>query len=165
MPSAAGIALRMARRVAESPFSLTIHYPAKRATVVDTSPGAAPLRPLTGTRPAPKLVTPAEEPDPTLPSVTMPCLWLDATRISDLTGTAQRAKLQGWVAGAEVMATVLASDAAVVPELPEGDTKFDGADYVEKDGLRYLVLAVTPIGASFAPAHSYAVWLRGATKQ
>jgi hypothetical protein len=168
VPSAENLKRRLLARIDDSALALTVHYAPARPSATPTGGTAtAPLNPLTGAPPTHTLVQGAA-PAPAAPPVTMPCLWLDVAAARNATLDEDRVRmnmLAGWAATATAQARVAVRDAALDPDAPWGGTVFDGAAYVEAQGRRYRVLGVEPIGASFADAYTYAVWLQGATLQ
>lgn len=157
MPSLTNIHARVTKRIDESELTLTVVYPPVRPVASGTSPGTAPVNPLSG--PATTEVVFPTDPTGYKASVTMPCLWLDALSSSR---TGIRSAVQtGWLEGATAMARVLARDCAVDVTNAEAGTVFDAADHVVFNGTRYRVLQTTPIGASFGMPISYHVWLLG----
>ena len=148
-------ATRVHARIAASVHTVTLHYPPMATPPTGgTVPTTAPVSPLTGPTPTPT-VAPAET-TPRADPVTVSCLWYDATALADLRRDPVRIGPTGWVDGADAWAQV---DAAV------GAAALRGTDYVEHtlDGTvqyRYTLLKATPLGASFGPPHSYALWLR-----
>jgi hypothetical protein len=155
------VADRLTAWIRASGLTLTVHYPAPRAVVPTTgpvtTPVVAPVSPLTGPKPVqtvfPAAVTPAK------PAVTLSCLWLDTTVLGPKDMT--RVTRLGWVEGATALARVLVADAALDAAVPTGHTVFTGAEVVEFHGMRYRVLAVEPVGASFRAPLTYHVWLTG----
>lgn len=158
MPNLTRINERVTARIDGSSLTLTVVYPPIRPVAAGTSPGVAPVNPLSGPA-ATEVVFPAE-PTGYKTNVTVKCLWLDALSSSSPDGT-RRVLQGGWVDGATAMARVLARDVAVDTTNPEAGTIFDAADHVVFLGTRYRVLQVTPVGASFGPPVSYHVWLVG----
>lgn len=154
----------LARRITDSIYELTVHYPPNRPAPAGSTATSAPTSPLTGTRPTPTIY-PATQ-TPSQPSVSMKCLWLDSY-VGD--GASANAKISvnrvGWLAGAQALARVLVEDAAVDPDNPWGDTVFTACENVGFMMHRYKVLAIEPIGNSFAKPLTYHVWLHGAQKQ
>lgn len=158
---------RVKERILASTETLTVHYPAARATVSGTAPvTTTPVSPLLAPEATPVWLAPTEA-EPVKPSVTMSCLWLDSYQglVSGLGDDRVRVSRMAWRTEAHAVARVLVEDAALDPLDPQGDTVFSGADYVEYRGHRYQVLAVDPIGASMAAPASYYVWLQGAARQ
>lgn len=151
-------------RIAESEVQLSVHYAPARPPAAGSSPSATrPANPLTGTIAPPKAIQPALE--PAKPAVTMNCLWLDTASVGELTRGATHQDEKGWLRGADALARVAISDAAVDPDQPNGATVFDDCEHVERDGRRFRVLKVEPVGPSFAAPCTYSVWLTGAVKQ
>lgn len=158
------IARGMVARITRSTITIDVTYPALRPIVPGTTPiTTAPTSPLTG---IPIATTTAMAPaTPNQPPLTLPCLWYDATRDLQLTTSARTVDQMGWVDGAHALLVVRITDAALDPGQPNGDTVFTAAEFVVKDGSKYTVLKVTPVGAGFREPVVYAVWVRGAEKQ
>lgn len=157
MPNASLQAARLIKRIDESTHSLTVVFPAARVPATGTSPGSTLPNPLLGPATTPTLVQ--ADPAPMTPPVTMNCLWT-AGLANDRTMGA-KVDTHGWHAEADAMARVKAEDAETAP----GKTHFDACDHIEHDGRHFVVLQVNPVGPSFAPAHSYSVWLKTQRKQ
>lgn len=153
---------RLLERIATSELSLTVQYPAARATASGSSPGPAPVNPLTGTNPAPTVfpaaVTPAK------PAVTLKCLWLDVTTQipAPLNKEARVIEAVGWIDGLQAVARVAVSDAAIDATDPLGDTVFTDCLKVVFQGHDYKVLTVKPLSASFRMPVTYYVGLTSA---
>lgn len=170
MPSDRVVRARIADRIARSGVTLTVHFPAPKPAAPAPPTGGTVATPLTGRPPVAAVAPPPPAPPPPEP-VVLRCLWLDADTLAATRG-APDVGPGGWVAGATAMARVRAADAEAAPAglhpaAPGGPrwTLFEEAAAVECRGSRYRVLKVTPLGPSFGPPHSYAVWLAGATKQ
>lgn len=155
----------MIARIRESGKTLTVHYPAVRPVATGTSPGTAPLSPLTGTAPTLKVIPTAAE-TPSQAPVTVDCLWLNATVQADgLRNYRIERAAGGWFAGAQACARVVLEDVLLDAADLYGDTVFKAASHIEYSGHRYQILAVQPFGSSFGdPATAY-VWCSGATGQ
>lgn len=152
----------LARRIRDSVYEITVRYPPPRPADTDVAPADAPVSPLTGPAPV-QTVFPAA-PVTTADPVTVRCLWLDSY-VNAGSPTKISVNRVGWLASAQALARVLVSDTAVDPENPWGDTIFTGAEAVDFMTMRYRVLAIEPIGSSFAKPLTYHVWLTGAQKQ
>jgi hypothetical protein len=134
------------------------------ADLIGTAPQPAPARPLTGAAPTLTLLPTG----PTLvPSATLRCLWYDEAVSPSLSAGAdsRRYGAVAWLDGAHALAEVLVEDAALDATNPYTGTKLDGAAYVVHAGETYRVVAVHPVGASFALPTTYFVWLAGASNQ
>jgi hypothetical protein len=166
MPSSDRINAAVINRIRTSGRTLTVHYPGVRPTATGTSPGTAPLSPLTGPAPTLKAIPTTTE-TPSQASVTVDCLFLTA-----YAGVPQSMRAfgieqtgAGWFAGAQACARVVMTDVLLSASAPYGDTIFTAASHVEYADQRYKILATVPFGSSFSsPATAY-VWLGGATKQ
>ena len=163
MPNILNLQTRLIKRIENSGLNVTVHYPPVRDVAAGSSPGAAPVNPLTGdTTPAGVFPT---DPVGYLPTVTLKCLWMDALTGREATDVAhtelRKVHAAGWVVGATSMARVLVSEAALDAANPYAGTVFDGASHVEHLGARFKVLQITPITAGFAMPVSYHVWLVG----
>ncbi len=165
MPRGDHLARRLLARIDESDFELTVSYPPPRPAVIAASPGTAPQSPLTGARPT-RAVFPTP-PTPAQPSVSMKCLWYDATRSVNtaLAGDQRVMAAVGWIAGADALAQVKVEDAALDPDDYLGKTVFTGAEIVTFHGHRYRVLSTQPVGAGHRTPTTYYVWLQGAESQ
>lgn len=163
MPSIANVNARVKARIEGSGLTLRVVYPAVRPVATGSSPGALPVRPLTG--PAPTDGVFVAEPAGYQTAVTLKCLWLDALtgrEATDVVHTEPRKAFPGgWVVGATSMARVLVEEAALDPTNPYAGTHLDSCEYVEFRGARFKVVQVTPVGASFGPPITYHVWLAG----
>jgi hypothetical protein len=154
---------RMQARIANSVHRLTVRYGPERPTALGSTPTAAPPSPLTGLA-APLIINPpALTPD--RPSVTMPCLWLDAYIGLSRGGDAALQRRTGWVQNATALARVLLTDGLVDPTDLNGPTVFDAAEFIEFNGRKFRLIATELIGSSFAPADSLHVWLEGSHRQ
>jgi hypothetical protein len=160
----------LTKRIQTSQRTLTIHYPPVKTAATGIAPGAAPLKPLTGD-PPPQLFIDTSTETPVKPSKTMPCLWSDSfhtikTRTSTALAKSNREFGSiGWVEGAEALARVLLTDAAVDPNDLNGPTVFSEILYLESAGRRYKVLGEDRISKGFTDAISCYVWLMGAEAQ
>ena len=165
MPSATNINAAVVQRIRDSGLQLTVVYPPARAAATGTAPGPSPVSPLTGPAPAYEVIDAA--PTPAKASVTVACLWLDASVGVDSTLHQNRvSQLDGvWLEGAQARARVVVADVLETATDAYGDTIFTGCDHVLYQGHRYKVLSVQPVGASFAPPATLYVWLVGASKQ
>lgn len=147
---------RMLGRIAQSKHELTVNYPAPRPVIHDSSPGSAPISPLTGTRPAPTLNLPAIT--PIKPPLTLKCLWYAADSLTALRRGGIEVGPSGWVEGTTALACVSAADA-------QNGAVFLGTDHVTHRGQSYTVLKTTPQGTADGEPFTVYVWLSGAAKQ
>lgn len=165
MPRGESLNARLARLIRESPLELTVEYPGARPVAPGTTPGAAPVSPFTGGTPT-QQVYPAVE-TPSLPPVTMPCLWYDG--FGGLETSLGRSRIDkglvGWVEGAEALARVLAEHAASDPTDPLKPTVFTNAVRVVFKTHRYRVMAVQPLSQGTGVPLTYHIWLQGAVLQ
>jgi hypothetical protein len=157
MPNTTQIAAAIRARIAASPIELVVVYPTVRPVVVSTSPGAAPVSPLTGVAPAPAV---GSTETPSAPNVTVRCLWVDAARAEDYRAGAHIPSAAGWQEHEVALARVDSRDV----ELGGGLTVFDGADHIECRGKWYRISRVAPEGPSFSAPYTYTAWFTaGAT--
>jgi hypothetical protein len=156
------IVQRVERMIANSPLTLTVHYPPNAPAPSSTTVAGRPASPLTGTLKAETVLTPAAA--PSQPPVTMQCLWYDLLYVAASRGKAIETVL-ALVPGAQVLARVRVADAALDPDTPAGKNVFEASDHVEHLGARYRVLDVRPVAAGILPPHTYYVWLTGAPRQ
>lgn len=153
---------RLLARITEGGLELTVHYPPDRPAATGTSPGTAPISPLTGPRPAQQVFPAATT--PSKPALTVPCLWYPSVALLPRSMIVNPASV-GWMAEADGFAQVKVSDCALDPADPYGDTVFTAAEVVEHSGHRFRVLLVQPVSAGHRVPVTYYVWLAGAAKQ
>lgn len=146
----------LANRIRTSDATLDVHYPPARPAPA-LSPAASLL---TGPRqPLSLLVAPVVEDRP--PVCGIKCLWDDLQRITNQRDRAVYESV-GWVEGAHAYVRVLVADTALNPANPYDGTIFDDMAYITHVGRRYRRLQTDPIGNSFSPPYTYALWLHGA---
>jgi len=153
---------QLTARIRDSVHTLTVLYPVARPVMAGTPPAAAPINPLTGP-PTTQVVFPTTA-TPAQPSVTVPCLWLDAFSGRTMTPDMIRRTRVGWREEATALARVLVSDVALTDD-PWGNTIFTGAEVVEHAGHRYRIDSVELVGSSFGSPITYHIWLVGGAKQ
>lgn len=155
---------RMLARIAESPLTLTVVYPA-RSSPTASSPSAAPVSPLGPVRQQQTVVYD----DPTSATrdpVTVSCLWYDRHQVGANTSYGEwRTNQIGWLTDADVLAVVAMDTILLDPDDPQGVSIFTGALRVEHLGRHYRVLDWTPIGRGFAVPKTCYVWMSGAKSQ
>lgn len=152
---------RLEQRILTSPLSLVVHFPPPRQVATGTSPGTAPVSPLTRPGPTPAVfpITAAPSRDP----VTLKCLWYSA--YEGAVGSARRNSWDRlsatWVAEADSLARVLCSDAEVTSGMSFGDSIFTTCSHVEFQGKQYKVVGVHPVTSGWKEAKTLHVWLKG----
>jgi hypothetical protein len=151
---------RLLQRIEDSSFTMRVHYPPVRPIITGGSPATSLQSPLGG--PAPTTVYPVAG-TPSKPPVDLKCLWYDAVSsvMSSLAKDRRVVSAVGWVAGAQALAQVRVSDAALDEDDYLGKTVFTAAEAVEFGGHRYRVLSVQPVGAGHRMPTTYYVWLAG----
>lgn len=156
---------RVRARIAASTRTLTVVFPDVRPVVSGASPGAAPVRPFTGTRPTPTVAGPAGT--PSRAPVVLRCLWLDVEQLAATRRPATNVTHGIWVSGATALAridpTTLPLDSNDAPEEPEAF--FASAERVDFGGKRYQLLKATPAGPSDEAPYTWYLWLGGYAKQ
>jgi hypothetical protein len=163
MPKGDFLKAGLRQRILNSEITLEVHYPDVRPAVNTGVPTTAPTSPLTGPRTTEALLPVATTVG--AESVTIPCLWLDASSVMLQPQEAINAVSPvGWREGAQVMARVLVEQAALSPDKPHGGTVFDAADVIISNTKRYRLMGVELIGTSFTEPTTYAVWLKGSAR-
>lgn len=153
---------RMAARIAESPYSLIVHFPVVRQVATGSSPGTAPISPLT--RPGPTAAFELTPGTPSAAPVTMKCLWYSAyggSASSSIRNEWDRG-FSAWVAGADALARVRTVDAGVAEGESYGTSVFSRCEAVEFEDKRYRVIGVYPVTAGWKRPATLHVWLAGA---
>ena len=131
-----------------SEHTLTIWYPVARATPAGAGPLAMPASPLMK---APDPQRPSvTEPDRVLESVSMPCLFLETSMMSEARRTKLEASLPGWTHEARALVRVRSVDIERT-----GGVRFEGSAYVDVNGRNYKVLGWSQMGNSFTQATTY----------
>lgn len=148
-PNASRVAAAVDARIARSDFVLTIWYPQLRTTPAGSGPQALPVSPLMKT-PNPQKPTDTE-PDRVLDSLSMQCLFLETSMMSDARRERLAATLPGWSHEARALVRVRSSDI----ERPQGGVWFEGSAYVDVNGRKYKVLGWSQMGNSFTLAATY----------
>jgi hypothetical protein len=149
---------RVINRIRSSDYSMVIYYPAKRPAMTGSSRPDLPASPLVRP-PNPKRNT-AVEPERSQPEVEIQCLFLDTATVGELRKAEVHATLGGWSQDVAAIARVVAEDI----ELSDGNTVFDGCDFVEVAGRRFRVQNVVRQAASMTDYGTYYVMLTGAGK-
>jgi hypothetical protein len=148
-PNASRVSAAVEARISRSDFTLTIWFPELRATPAGTAPIAMPASPLmkapNPTKP------PEEEPTRVQDAISMPCLFLETSMMSDARRERLAATLPGWSHEARAMVRVRSEDI----ERPQGGVWFEGSAYVDVNGRKYKVLGWSQMGNSFTQAASY----------
>ena len=153
---AKSVASRVRARIAESEYTLTVHYPVRTAGPTGATPlAAAPVSPLVRA-PAPAApntlyVDTVREP------ITMPCLFTNTSVMSQARQERFKSQLGGWTLGVEALARVNKTEAV----REDGESVFVGCDYVQVDEKRYQVLQVVSMGSSVSKDASYYILLKG----
>jgi len=151
---------RIIARIRESPFSLTVHFPAQRQVATGSSPTSAPVSPLTRPYTA-QAITPPET--PSRAPLDMPCLWYsgyDGSSTAVRRGELTRGGFT-WRQDADAMARVLSTDAELDPLQPYGESVFSRCTHVEFQGKQYKVVGVNPVTSGWKQATSLHVWFTG----
>jgi hypothetical protein len=92
-----------------------------------------------------------EEPTRVQDPLTMPCLFLETSMMSDARRERLAATLPGWSHEARALVRVKSSDI----ERPQGGVWFEGSAYVDVNGRKYKVLGWSQMGNSFTQAATY----------
>lgn len=148
-PNASRVARAVEARIMGSDYTLTIVYPEARQTPAGVAPVAMPASPLMK---APNPAKPSDnEPTRVRESISMPCLFLETSMLSDARREKLAATLPGWNHEARAVVRVRAEDI----ERPAGGVWFEGSAWVEVNSRKFKVLGWTQMGNSFAQAVSY----------
>jgi hypothetical protein len=149
---------RVIARIRSSDYLLVVYYPHKRPALTGAARTSLPASPLVAS-PNPK-PTAEEEADRSRPEVEMPCLFLETSALGELRQREVTAGLAGWTKDTSALARVTTEDA----DLTDGNTVFDGCDFVEVSGRRYRVQNVVRQASSVTDSGTYYVLLTGAGK-
>lgn len=147
---------RVLSRIANSEYSLTVHYP--KATVKPSGTGAIalPVSPLMA-KPNPQTVPDIDESEPVDGPVTVKCLFTEAALLRQTMHEHRLAEVVGWSRQSTALARVAQADA----EVPNNRTIFDGADHVVVNGAKYRVLNVIKVASGMSTNGTYYINLSG----
>lgn len=158
-PSSDRITQRIRDRIERSDYTMTVFYSEVRAKPTGTPPlsaGAVSLLMPTATPTA----TPPEPPEGVLPSVTLKCLFTDASTMTDYKQNRLKTDNGTWSRDTTAYARCLVEDV----EMAGGGLIFDGCKWVEVNGKKFTVLHATRIAVSSEQKGTYYVYLAGGVK-
>lgn len=148
-PNASRVAAAVDARIEGSANVLTIWFPEARATPSGVAPVAMPSSPLMKA-PSPQKPS-ADEPTRVTESISMQCLFLETSMMSDARREKLAATLPGWSHEARALVRVRSTDI----ERPQGGVWFEGSAYVDVNGRKYKVLGWSQMGNSFTQSATY----------
>lgn len=158
--SARRVTEQVIARIRSSEYRMTIYYPAITPKPTGAAPIWLPTSPLMPT-PNPKPET-GDAPERAQSDVTVQCLYMETSQLSDMRQQRMRAEVGGWSHDIVALARVVGSD---VERAGGAGTLFDGCAFVEILGRRYKVRSVVRQAASTTLLGTYYILLAGATKE
>jgi len=154
-PNTSRVAQAVLGRIAASVYELTVFYPKKRVALILGAPTQLPASPLLRVPNPQKPVDADVEYEPIEEPMTMKCLFLSVTTMSEARKERLQADMRTWSHNATALVRVRRSDA----ERADGQPVFFGSSHAEVNGDRFKILAWSKMGNSLTEGVTYHVLL------